>query len=209
MTPLASGLYSYQRDGQPQPIREPWQLEEDGGLILAGQRDVENLGSLKVRARYAGPRCVAADIEWSQADIRTSARYWLEGKTWHWSRAEQTPEAIAQSEGALLFPLLRAATGPLMSHLDTQPRRVLVPALHNPGDPDSAFKPVLSMRRIELLGPSYWRYLGGEYGETGCVCELTPEGLLKAYHWDSAHGSWDVMLERCDNASNWPGFGRD
>ena len=206
MTTLCSGHYSYRLNGKPQAIAEPWQITSDNGLFLSGQRSVDQLGSLLVRAHYAAARCIAAEFEWAQDGLRKRARYWLDGKSWMWSRDNQPALSAGADDSALLFPLLRAATGPLLSQLDSQPRQVLVPSLHDPSDSNSAFTPVLSMRWLEPIGPSYWRYLGGEYGHTGCVCELNAEHLLKAYHWDSPNGSGDVILDQCDSTSHWSGF---
>lgn len=205
MSELARGGYRYWRNGALQPVTEPWSLhrQSDGTLRLQGQRRIDGVPVLDVEADYTGARCTRLQLRWqapASAMVRT-AHYRLDGAGLHWRfGAGDSLETLALPDGALLFPLLRAATGPLLGQLGTEPRNVVLPDLRDPADAEAFLRPLLSERQVRIDGADddglhRLRYVGGEYGEAGADCALGPEGLLRHYRWDSPQGVWEVRLE--------------
>lgn len=193
MTSRHAGTYRYRRDGQPQPVEEPWTWTRD---CLQGQRLVEGQTVLDLTARFDGAHCRSFDMHWSSGDRSRHGRYALAGTQLQWTLDGVAAQMTVPAE-ALLFPLLRAATGALIRQLDRGPRPVIVPDIR----PDSRqpLAPLLSDREASLMAPDdaglqCWRYSGGEYGATGCDCWLDAAGLLQRYRWASPQGVWDVRL---------------
>lgn len=205
MSELARGTYRYWRDGALQPIVEPWTLRRglDGSVLLRGRRQMEGAPLLDIEADYAGAHCTGMRLRWHPAppDEPRTAHYRLDGAALHWRFADAArypPQTLPAN--TLLFPLLRAATGPLLSQLDGAPRTVVLPSLRDPAGSDGFLRPLLSERRalengVDAEGLRRIRFLGGEYGETGADCALGPEGLMRHYRWESPNGVWDVRLE--------------
>lgn len=192
MSTVAAGSYGYRLDGEVQPVTEPWVLSRDGaGLRLRGERRRHGRPLLRVDARFERARCVQLSVDWLAEGPRRF-EYALQAGFVDW-RSGDAAGAVAVPRGTLLFPLLRAATGPLLLVLARAPASVVVPSLH---DPSSAqfLRPEATPRRAELCGDRY-RYRGGEYGDDGCECALDERGFLTRYLWTSAQGTWDVRLE--------------
>ena len=205
MSELARGTYRYWRDGLLQAIVEPWTLRRslDGGLLLRGRRQMEGAPLLDIEADYLGARCTGMRLRWHPlppGESRT-AHYRLDGAALYW-RFSEDAEAQVQALPAdtLMFPLLRAATGPLLGQFGEASRTLVLPSLRDPAGTPGFLRPLLSERRAEAGGVDAeglrtLRYYGGEYGEAGSDCALGPEGLLRHYRWDSPQGLWEVRLE--------------
>lgn len=172
------GVYRYWRDGKMQDVVEPWELVRNAeGWLLTGQRKVNGQTALGVEAQYLGPLCTAMRLTW------------LSNKPARHAELQAT-------EDALLFPLLRAAAGPLLPLLAGGPRTVLLPDIR---DPRSAgfLEPLRSVRHARLLDEHSWhyRYYGGEYGEAGADYWLDARGVLARYRWASPQGEWEARLQ--------------
>jgi hypothetical protein len=213
MSVLAHGTYRYTLNGALTGITEPWQLERaETGYRLCGRRLRDGMPLLAVEADYDGTQCRSLHLRWLAAD-QTAARTLLyqhddNGLQW-------TEDAVTQSipvpQDSLLFPLLRAATGPLLLHLAASPRWVVLPSLHHAHDASTFLRPLLSQRRAQAMAPGatawrHFRYYGGEYGEAGSDCWLDAMGLLQRYRWDSPQGVWDVRNEESTAAAGFEGF---
>lgn len=181
------GLYRYWRDGELQDVVEPWELTRNAeGWLLTGQRIVQGNTALEVEAQYLGALCSAMRMTWL-AD--QPAR-----------RAELTA-----TQDVLLFPLLRAAAGPLLPLLADGSRTVLLPNIRNPRTADF-LTPLRSIRHATLLDKTarHYRYYGGEYGEAGADYWLNASGLLDHYRWTSPQGEWEARLENLQGSASWP-----
>ncbi|HEY1075103.1 MAG TPA: hypothetical protein VGE51_00280 [Fontimonas sp.] len=213
MNELARGDYAYWRDGQRQAISEPWTLTRTSdGIVLRGQRIVDRRVMLDVEACYRAGHCVEMALHWNRDAALTTraAHYRLSGEALKWRLGEQD-DVLQLSAGTLLFPLLRAATGPLLSLLRQSPRPVLVPCIRDPADP-LFLQPLLSQRRaveidVESGRISHLRYYGGEYGDGGCDCWLDELGLIQRYSWNSTAGVWNIQLVDAVVAPGFRGFG--
>jgi len=212
---LAQGSYRYWRDGALQDITEPWQLHRQGdGYVLRGQRCVAGRPLLDIEASYHGTACKRLRLHWQPraADGGRTLHYRHHEQALHWqqdgSAAEQT---FPVPEGSLLFPLLRAAAGPLLRHLTKVPATVVLPCLHDPADGERFLKPLLSARRAVLLDTAadsgeHYRYYGGEYGERGSDYWVAADDRLLRYRWESPQGLWEVRLEDAVTAPDFTGF---
>ena len=198
---VASGHYRYSCDGQPQAIQEPWQLFRlEDQFILQGQRQVDNGPDFSVLAEYSNKRrCVQFLLDWSDKNNTQRLHYQhdLQADSLRWRRAGESWHSQSLTSGSLLFPLLRAAAGPLVRELSLGPRDTIVPSLHTPDQPDDFLSPRRSLRHCEAQSSEgHYRYFGGEYGQSGADYWLNPRGILSAYHWQSAHGLWEVALNK-------------
>lgn len=209
---LARGRYLYSRDGQRQPVIEPWSLQQvDGALLLSGQRIVDGVSLLEVSARYRGRRCEQFVVHWNGA-VPRHAEYQLHQGGLRWKPAAQAAwQAAPEADGSLLFPLIRAAAGPLLPLLEAQPRGVCVPDIRDPDQAQQFLRPLVSQRRAELIegadgAARQYRYYGGEYGDAGADYWVDSHELLTRYQWVSTSGSWEVVLEELDVAEGFKGF---
>lgn len=216
MIRLASGIYRYWLDGRLQPIFEPWSLDRQpqGALLLRGSRHRAGASVFDMEADYDGAICTSLSMIWHRpaAARPLSVHYRRVGALLEYSFADQPQShTLALAAENLLFPLLRAATGPLLPLLQGG-RSLALPDLRDPtaGSPP-LLHPLLSERHSEMLGTEadglqHWRYYGGEYGDAGCDCWLGPHHLLHRYRWASPHGVWDVRLEALEQAEHFAGF---
>lgn len=209
---LARGRYRYRRDDQPQPVVEPWSLHRAGGaLLLRGQRIVDDQPVLDVSARYRGRRCEQFRLHWNGALPRSAEYQLLQGEL-RWKPAQDAAWASApEAHGCLLFPLLRAAAGPLLGLLAEQPAKVCVPDIRDPDQAEQFLHPLFSQRRAELRegadgAARHYRYYGGEYGDAGADYWVDSHELLTRYRWAAPNGRWEVVLEELDVAEGYTGF---
>lgn len=209
---LARGRYRYSRDDQPQPVVEPWSLHRAGGaLLLRGQRIVDGRSLLEISARYRGRRCEQFKLHWHGA-LPRSAEYQLQQGELRWKPAPDDAWASApEAHCSLLFPLLRAAAGPLLGLLAGQPAKVCVPDIRDPDLTDQFLRPLCSQRRAELLegadgAARHYRYYGGEYGDAGADYWVDGHELLTRYRWAAPNGRWEVVLEELEVAEGYTGF---
>lgn len=215
MSTLASGTYRYWRDGALQAVIEPWRLlPSEHGLLLCGKRLVDGLTFLDVEADYVGAHCVALRLHWQPPAPAApcGVEYRLEPGLLRW-RFEQEASFREQPlpADALLFPLLRAGTGPLLGLLAAGARTVVLPCIRDASDEQTFLHPLSGPRHVTPAAapgdePPTLRYHGGEYGEQGCDCWLDALGLLRRYRWPTAQGEWDVRLEELQYAEHFQGF---
>lgn len=208
MNTLAEGHYSYQLQGQRQPVHEPWRLlaGPDGGLSLLGRREVGKDALLEVEANYRRGGWLQARIHWRDARVRRTVDYRLGDGQLLWRLDQGEERALALPEDALLFPLLRAATGALLWALRDAPRALVLPCLRDPSDSARFLHPLLSHRRVRPLDGQRLLFCGGEYGDTGAEYRLNDLGLVEGYRWNSPQGLWDVRLEKLRTAGGFRGF---
>lgn len=216
MIELARGSYRYWRDGAQQAITEPWRLlAAPGGLLLRGKRLVDGLPFLDVEADYVGARCTGLRLHWqppAPAAPRGVEYQLRDGGLLRWRFEHEVDfRELTLPADTLLFPLLRAGTGPLLGALTTGARDVLLPCIRDAADAASFLHPTHSSRHVSMLVQSgaaspTLRYHGGEYGAEGCDCWLDDQGLLQRYHWRSPQGVWDVRLEELHCAETFRGF---
>lgn len=215
MSALASGIYRYWRDGAPQSVTEPWRLlRSENGLLLRGKRLVDGLPFLDVEAEYVGARCTSLRLHWQPPAPAAprGAEYRLEPGLLRW-RFEHEAGWREQPlpADALLFPLLRAGTGPLLGLLAGGTRTVVLPCIRDANDHDTFLHPLSGLRHVTKplaagdAAPTL-RYHGGEYGEQGCDCWLDSLGLLQRYLWPTAQGKWDVRLDELQHSETFTGF---
>ena len=198
MKTLAQGVYRYWRDGLPQGVTEPWQLDQMArGWTLRGQRVLDGRPALAVEADYQGSRCTQMRVTWHRAEKPLTAHYRLRDSRLEWRTQE--PQTLALPPQHHLFPLLRAASGPLLQTLTGGPQCVVVPNIRDTKQQEF-LHPLLSERHAECLGKDkewgkFYRYYGGEYGATGADYWLDESGLVTRYCWESSQGLWEVRLE--------------
>lgn len=214
MTLLARGEYSYWRDGERQDVREPWRLQATAnGLHLWGERRVNGQTALEVDADYEGLHCRALRLSWQDRDGARTAQYEHRGEVLHWQVEGEPPTPpLAVPSGCALFPLLRAAAGPLVRQLLASPRSVVVPNIRATAQRAERLQPLLSTRHAVLQaqdaqGGQHYRYYGGEYGDAGSDYWLDARGLLQRYSWDSAQGLWEARLEDLDTQDGFAWIG--
>ncbi len=203
MSRLASGEYHYWLNGERQTIREPWQLLHTGsGSQLRGQRMVAEQVLLDIDAQYHGAKCVALQLNWKPGKPGCrSFRYQLQGDSLLWQQADEPARHRFQlPPDSLLFPLLRAATGPILRHLTLAPRSLVLPCLRDPDDSRQFLRPLLSARSAESAGTApngerHYRYFGGEYGKAGSDYWLTAQGLVQRYRWQTPQADWEAHLD--------------
>lgn len=213
MTELAHGDYSYSLNGVRQAISEPWTLTHSaGGLALRGQRIVDGRVMLDIDARYRAGRCVEMKLAWDRDAMSTArhAHYRLPAETLNW-QLDGKDHALTLPANCLLFPLLRAAAGPLLRLLRPSPRPVLVPCIRDPADTALFLQPLLSQRRVVEFDSldervSQLRYYGGEYGDGGCDCWIDEHDLIQRYTWNSTAGLWEIQLIDAAVAPGFRGF---
>lgn len=198
MTVRAQGNYVYSLGGKPQDVGEPWTLTRVGtGFRLQGQRLVKGKPTLIVDAAYLGTECGAMKVEWLGAGEPRAVQFLLEGGALEWRDGSGPAQRLMLPPRTLMFPLLRAATGPLLRALLDSTRPVVMPDLRAPRSAQF-LRPLLSDRRTGLAagaGGSRYRYFGGEYGDEGSDWWLDSHGLVCRYQWDTPQGQWDVRLE--------------
>lgn len=213
MKPLASGDYSYWRDGERQAISEPWSLSVgDLGLHLHGQRLLDGKLVLEVAADYQGRHCLGMALTWFAASTTRSVIYEMRGETLQWRLDDATDSRIQPlPQGCELFPLLRVAAGPLVQQLLELRRAVVVPNIRPNASEQELLSPLMSERHASLLGHNgeerHCRYYGGEYGTAGSEYWLDARGLLQRYRWESDHGIWEARLEGLRMTAEFAGFG--
>lgn len=190
------GIYRYWRDGLPQEVLEPWQLRRDAeGLVLRGQRQIAGHLALEVEARYLNHTCTGLRLAWYSETSSRVVHYRMQEGALQWRfDAEPAMQTLALPAGTLLFPLLRAASGPLLGALVAAPRTLVLPNIRNPAQEDY-LRPLLSERRAVLQSPQHYRYYGGEYGDAGADYWLDENGMVSRYHWQSPRGEWEARLE--------------
>lgn len=205
MSAVASGTYRYWKDGAAQDVEEPWTLAREGGaLCLAGERRVNGATVLAVDARYEGRLCTVMAVRWTGASPRyrhfrlhDSRVQWRDDGSLAWRTTVLPPDT-------LLYPLLRAASGPILQALLGKPHTVVLPSLRDPAAP-GFLEPELSARYAQRFAESehgvHCRYFGGEYGEAGADYWLAADGLVTRYRWASAQGLWEVRLEDSERSS--------
>lgn len=198
MNHYARGSYHYSLDRKAQEVGEPWTLTQvEGGWRLEGQRLVKGKPALNIEADYAGSHCVALKLQWHGSNATQIVHYKIADDTLEWRLGDGSPQEFMLPPGCLMFPLLRAGTGPLLRELVKGPRCVLMPDMRAPRSPQF-LKPLLSDRRAEQpAGPggSRYRYFGGEYGDAGSDWWLGQHGLVTQYTWETPQGTWDVRLD--------------
>ena len=204
---IASGNYRYNLDGVEQPIEEPWQLiQTDSGLILQGRRIVNGIALLTVDARFKNGAWQQMSLHWAgngagdDPGQHYRLEYRLANNELAWAHAGKSEQRFALPDNTLLFPLLRAASGSLLSQLAAKPQTLVLPCLRDPQDQAAFLRPIMSQRRAEYVqqlddDTTHFRYYGGEYGEAGSDYWLNRQGLLQRYVWQSPHGCWDVQLK--------------
>lgn len=209
MTEVARGVYRYWCDGALQTITEPWQLLRTAqGLLLRGQRLVDGRVVLDVEAQYDGALCNDLHLCWHTPTSQHRAQYRYRGIKLEWSFDQQHGvQTLALPADSRLFPLLRAATGPLLKQLSAAPRTVVVPCIRD-ATADDFLHPLLSSRHAKTTTAQHYRYYGGEYGDAGCECWLDTHCLLLRYQWQSPQGGWEVRLEDLWTAQDFKGFER-
>lgn len=212
MSELARGVYRYRCDGRESDITEPWRLVRHGEqLRLLGRRLDGSRVLLEVDARYRGDRCVALRLAADTPTGRRRLQYRRddEGLSWFESGAPAATH-VALPADAVLFPLLRAATGPLLRTLAVGPCELVLPDLRNPADAGAFLRPLRSLRRVTQVGAdaqgSHLRFFGGEYGELGADYWIGADGVVQRYQWSSPHGVWDVRLDALRVAPGFSGF---
>lgn len=198
----ARGAYRYWRDGQPQNVREPWELERTrGSQRLQGSRIVDGRCVLEVKAEWRDGAWVSMDVRCQGATGERSAEYRVFGTELHWL-THGSSGVVQLPPGAHLFPLLRAAMGPLVAALARASAPVIVPDIRDLSAP-SALEPSITARRAELLGvrdgERHLRCYGGEYGDEGADCWLDDADRLLRYRWASSAGVWEARLAEPDS----------
>ena len=210
MTVLAQGIYRYWRDGALQDISEPWQWQRVGDhQVLRGQRCVAGQPLLDIEATYEGAECRQLRLRWGphSAGEAQTLHYVCREPSLHWRReGDAADQTLPLPAGSLLFPLLRAAAGPLLLRLARAPATVVVPCLRDPADAARFLTPRLSERHAVLIDEDaatgrHYRYYGGEYGEAGSDYWLGADNRLLRYRWDSPQGVWEVRLEAGESAT--------
>lgn len=215
MNLLANGTYLYWRDGIAQPIREPWTLSVDGGdWLLSGQRVIEEVPRLGIDARYRDHAWQDCALDWlsPQDPWPQTHFYFMREGALRWRAPNDIDDhALTLPSRCLLFPLLRAAAGPLLWALTRTPRWVVVPELKQTVDTRRFLSPSLSERRA-CVGASpqgeqtHYRYFGGEYGENGADYWIDHQGLLRRYTWQAPDGLWECRLIALETAPPFRGF---
>lgn len=195
-TQALAGCYRYWRDGVCQTIEEPWQWRPTPqGSQLSGQRIVDGRPVLDILAEYRNGRCSEMTLRWGGDEETGLWHYQQQDDQLVWARDGEPPRHLKLPPDCLLFPLLRAATGPLLPRLAAAPCDLVLPRLHDPFAADF-LQPVLSARHaVPSKNPDHFRYFGGEYGAAGSDYWLNPSGLVSRYLWSSPQGKWDVRLE--------------
>mgnify|MGYP000518893376 CR=1 FL=1 len=194
MSERARGVYRYWRDNARQAVEEPWTIGIDGaGWRLAGERQVDGRAVLRVEAHYRQGGCQAMALHWEGEGGPLRVHYRRDQQSLLWWRDNETPSRLTLPANCQLFPLLRAATGPLLPWLAGGRRTLALPDLHEPGTA-RFLAPRLSERHA-TGGPEQFRYFGGEYGEAGSDYWLDPQGLVERYRWTAPDGLWEVHLE--------------
>lgn len=212
MTLLAKGEYSYWRDNQRQPVREPWSLHRvEGGLHLSGQRLAQDRLLLQVDARWHDGAWRSMQLDWHHGTHAERVDYVLHDDGLHWRRAPAVAaRVLAVPPDTALFPLLRVAAGPLLRRLLRGETPVLVPDIRADANDEQRLQPLLSQRRADLRSQDAQglrcRYYGGEYGDTGADYWLDAQDLLQRYRWVSTRGIWEVRLEQLQQQANFCGF---
>lgn len=205
MSEVARGTYRYWKDSVAQDIEEPWRILRTGDRWqLRGERRVNGSTLLAVDACYDGGQCTALELRWS-GDRQRHRHYRLHDERVQWredgSLAWRTQ---VLPPGALLFPLLRAASGPILQALLERPRTIVLPSLRDPAAANF-LEPELSLRHAQRHADSadgtHCRYFGGEYGEAGADYWLAADGLVTRYRWASAQGLWEVRLADSERSS--------
>lgn len=214
MTPPAQGIYRYWRDGVPQPIEEPWQiLEERHGWVLRSTRNVEGCCVLAIEARYQERRCHSFRLDWmpEASGAQRSLHYRCEHGQLQWQEPErrQTGE-LPFPDDHRLFPLVRAASGPLLRDLSIAPATVVLPCLQPNADAEAFLRPMHSRRRAEFLdrddeSVDHLRYYGGEYGTTGSDYWVDANDWVQRYRWHAPDGCWEVRNETQARDADEPG----
>lgn len=202
----ALGDYSYTFSGVPQAVGEPWTLMRTGsGFVLQGVRLLKGTPTLVVEAEYERTSCTAMRVEWLGMGEPRTVHYRLVDGELDWRDGGRSPQRVSLPPGCLMFPLLRAGTGPLLRELAMARRAVVMPDLRAPRSAQF-LTPLLSERRAERpagAGGSHYRYFGGEYGEDGSDWWVDSHGIVSRYTWATPQGDWDVRLE---NLAADPGF---
>lgn len=199
MNEIARGNYRYWRDGEPQPIDEPWSLHQRGETRrLVGERRRSGQPLMRVEAERRDGDWLSLAVDWA-AEPALGVAWSVQGDALCWRRRNGEAGERSLPPGTQLFPLLRAAAGPLLRALLARPATVAVPALHDPGDRQAFLLPILSRRSAEQLGDddalgAHLRYRGGEYGEDGSDYWLRHGDLVQRYRWQASDGCWEVAL---------------
>jgi hypothetical protein len=212
-----SGSYRYLLNGEPAPFTEAWQRQylSAGKERLSSSRRAPGI-EIITEASLVDGRVKSCEIQWLADTVSIQAGYSLEVGGLQFQRQvdgvaveTETLEAGVDSP-ALLFPLMRIFTGPLICRLLQQGGEgtVIVPAIGQPDDTDALLRPQFSQRQARVLEAQTELLLDGQVIECR-LCEYTgdqyaagsrfwigeDETLLR-YQWQQGpEQNWDVCLE--------------
>ncbi len=205
--PSERGLYRYWKDGELQPIDEPWQYDASANTgLLTGQRIVGGETLLDVEAGYRDRHCIRLALTWTQDGQAQRWRYLRGSHTLLWSCDGGPERVLPLAANCRLFPLLRAATAGVLKDAEDEGIQLVLPSLHNPGT-HGFLQPVQSSRCVRRSAEAgHLRYYGGEYGDAGADYWLGDHGLVDHYRWQAPSGLWEIKLDEAWFTDDFNGF---
>ena len=217
---MASGNYHYLLNGQAMQVTESWKTEGElaSHCQIFSQRSAPGV-DIEVTAQLSAGIVENFTSTWrAGSEEPISAVYSLKPDRVQisWRGASSTAEeaikifhdsAISQ---ALLFPLMRIFTGPLIARLLQQGGEgaVVLPNITSPEDKEQLLRPLCTQRSARIIGDEVLVSPDGVSTNCRC-CEYTgdqytadsrfwlrEDDLLQRYQWQQADNKhWDVWLQ--------------
>jgi hypothetical protein len=214
--PGGAGEYRYLLNGGTTAITETWarQIFPGGRQRITSRRNAPGV-EITVDAIVDKGLVLSCLITWQSGDASIQADYaWRESalecrRTREGAPPEEQAIVCDQAGPRLLFPLMRAFTGPLISRLldNDGTGQVFVPDISRPGDPEMLLRPRVSQRHANILDVGakldidgmavpcrLCEYTGEQYG-AGSRFWLGEDETLLRYQWQQGSAQhWDVWL---------------
>ena len=206
---MLSGSYRYRLNGEVAPVEEHWSLTDASAGTRRGE-SWRRAGDTRVTvtAEIQSGAVRACEVEWQSPDIpRIAAQFEHTGSAIRWRRTQGS--AVAEGDAgtaAILYPLMRVFTGPVISALAAKggAGEVLVPDIST-ADVETLLLPQVSLRRVVCEGEDHlqdypgrrcrrWQFIGGQYDPTAKFW-LDEHSRLLRYQWTQGENQlWQVEL---------------
>ncbi len=223
---MVKGSYRYLLNGQPTDVLESWEIEGQWNTdCRVSSRRLAPGVEIEVTATLSRGVVQSFDTQWrsglSPADTAgtVSARYQLRDDQVlvRWCGAGSDGEELvelahdANKPPALLFPLMRIFTGPLITRLLERGGvgDVVLPSIGDPADTPNLLRPQCSERTARVVAQEQLQcadgverllrrceYTGDQY-TSGSYFWLGEDEVLERYQWQQSPDLlWDVWLQR-------------
>jgi len=197
---LQHGYFSYQLNGKPTDIIEPWRT----GRTAAGAKLIQSLRAsqqyqllLSAHWQQLGPQQDCELCYRQGSNTPAKANYQITETTWHCRQANREWQGNVGKHWHF-FPLLRIFSGTMLQALEQASCELLMPDIEIGTAAEHKLQPKLDHRQSfrmtdQANNRQHFGMRGGHYKEQNAAFTLSDHGVLMAYHWQQDAGHlWQI-----------------